>query len=704
MATGDTAPPLALSSSPPPLLDHSPSNLSSPLSDVEDKDGSPEEMDLDVHMRGSGRHGTPKRNEDADDAVSDPDSESDDESKLSEVDVNDSEAETERLYDSPRKSDGVRDILNAASEVRNRQFVDRRDRAFERSPSKLQQQIQADLDAENAASNDNSLSDADEVEDDDASLASSEPEPDPESATDKRSQPPSQGKKAQTTTSSNESTTSKLMRQDSTESRKRKRASMAEQSGSEQPLRKRTGSIGAPVAGFSGDDVAMIDEEGTSTNPQSGIPSPEETNNEEEAELSKKAKKPIASVERDTVEPSRIEKGRRNTSKRQKTKSPQEPEGQIKEDGHDESPEDADSAAAEEAAPHADDEHTEDPDETEILHKNEEELERKKAAWEELGAIEKQFTNFRERLYQERLDQLNQEEAMLTAENPTHPEYLAMLQCVNERRDERVRLSTLERDFNMAMLRNRAVAERAQIMSQFYQAVRESREKVLEELGKEWYDIQQERRRFANAIPDYGIRFPRERIESIRHAVAYNKEVSILSGFAKHVGFPAAPPIHGVSEDQLENDLELILRARESVREPAPPPRQITSHPPVFTQDFTASVPFGRVLGPAGEQFIEQTPWANPNHPSHHIQRQQSHHELTPIAAGPSSSSTASGNRRHSHQPGGLFSSSTTTIVLNGDSPVQQIAKAHPESTLKGAKLGGGPGQAMKRETVAQVS
>ena len=161
-------------------------------------------------------------------------------------------------------------------------------------------------------------------------------------------------------------------------------------------------------------------------------------------------------------------------------------------------------------------------------------------------------------LYQERLEQLNQEEAMLTCENPTHPDYLAMLQCINERRDERIRVSTMELQLRLSMLQRRAVAERAQILTQYQQGVREAREKVLEELGEEWYDIQQERRRSANAIPDYGIRFPSSKAQTVRNAVAYNKEVSILSGFAKHVGFPAAPAIHGASEEQVESDLEAI--------------------------------------------------------------------------------------------------------------------------------------------------
>jgi hypothetical protein len=161
-------------------------------------------------------------------------------------------------------------------------------------------------------------------------------------------------------------------------------------------------------------------------------------------------------------------------------------------------------------------------------------------------------------LYQERLEQLNEEEAMLTSDNPTHPEYLAMLQCLDERRAEKMKRSNIELQYKLSVLRHRAVAERAQIMAQFYQAVRESRDSTVAELGEEWYQIQQERRRAANTIPDYGIRFPATRTQAVKNAVSYNKEVSILSGFAKHVGFPAAPTINGASEEQLEADLEAI--------------------------------------------------------------------------------------------------------------------------------------------------
>ncbi|KAK3300099.1 Sds3-like-domain-containing protein [Chaetomium fimeti] len=685
MATGDTAPPLALSSPPPPLLDNSPSSVSSPLSEPEDKDGYGDEVDLDMRDLSDGRN-TPSRNGAQGDPDSDAASESDDESKLSEVDVNDSEAETERLYDTPPKNGATRDILNTTGEG-NRRFTDLRDRIFERSPSKLHQQLRADIETGDATSSRNSVSEGEDGEDDDLSIPSSEPEV--ESVKEPRLRAATLAKKNQAAPS-NDAPTSHP-RKNSADSRKRKRPSVTEHSESEQPLKKRTGSASAGDR-ESADDVAMIDDDGISTNPQSGNHTAEEDNEEVVATTETKEEPPDAGDE-DLVVSTRSRKGKRSPTKKQKSKSPGETT--TKEEAPDEPPEDADGQSPEVPTPQAEDDHADEVDEeAEAAHRNEEELERKKAAWEELIGIEKQFSSFRERLYQERLEQLNQEEAMLTSDNPTHPEYLAMLQCLEERRAEKIRRSNLELQFKLSVLRHRAVAERAQIMSQFYQAVRESRDETVTELGEEWYQIQQERRRAANTIPDYGIRFPATRAQAVRNAVSYNKEVSVLSGFAKHVGFPAAPSINGASEEQLEADLEAI----QSIREPMP--RQTSNQAPSFRPEYPGGLAsFVQGLGAAGEQFIEQTPWANPNHPSHRAQQPQAPRDnsFQPTFAGPSSVP-----KRHSNQPGGLFSSSTTTI-LNGDSPVQ-VPKTQspvvPEPSLKG-KIGP---EAPRRESAIHAS
>ena len=147
---------------------------------------------------------------------------------------------------------------------------------------------------------------------------------------------------------------------------------------------------------------------------------------------------------------------------------------------------------------------------------------------------------------------------MLQGDNPTHPEYLAMMDCIDARRDERLRVADRELELNLESLGRTAVAKRAQIHSQYFQAVRESRERVLAELGQHWYDIQNERRKHANNVPEFGLRYPETQTQRVKNALAYNKEVSILSGVAKYEGMPAAPEMQAASMQELDDDLEAI--------------------------------------------------------------------------------------------------------------------------------------------------
>lgn len=263
------------------------------------------------------------------------------------------------------------------------------------------------------------------------------------------------------------------------------------------------------------------------------------------------------------------------------------------------------------------------------------------------------------------MEQLNREEAMLRAEEPTHPEYLAMMECVEARRKERTIIADRTFARTMETVDRWAVARRAQIHSQYFQSVRESRERVLAELGQRWYDIQHERRKNANNVPEFGLRFPTNSQQRVRQAIAYNKEVSILSGIAKYEGMPAAPDMRGASSQELEDDFEamnvswtdygdiLYLSTvtkswyqlqRSRVR--VPQPRIVR---PSYT-DY-GGLPFGQALGPAGEQFLEQTPWANPNHPSHGpplAQRQQSQN----LEGGKQAASiTTPASKRNSQKP-----------------------------------------------------
>lgn len=143
---------------------------------------------------------------------------------------------------------------------------------------------------------------------------------------------------------------------------------------------------------------------------------------------------------------------------------------------------------------------------------------------------------------------------MLRDENSTHPTYLAMMKAVDARRDKRVRINDKLREYEEQTLRKFAVARRSQILVQYQQDVREIREQKLEQLGKSWYEIQHDRRSYAGSVPDYTLRFPIQKSQQVMNQIAYSNEVSILSGVAKYVGFPAAPTMSMATESELADD------------------------------------------------------------------------------------------------------------------------------------------------------
>lgn len=132
-----------------------------------------------------------------------------------------------------------------------------------------------------------------------------------------------------------------------------------------------------------------------------------------------------------------------------------------------------------------------------------------------------------------------------------------MKQCIDDRLDRKLRAIDEEHKFRTMANERRAVAVRSQIWSQYFQAVREKRETVLEALNREWYDVQAARRS-AHSLPNCGILFPKDPAQRVRNAVAYNTEVSTLAGIAKYEGFPAGPDIKGASSTELADDLAAI--------------------------------------------------------------------------------------------------------------------------------------------------
>lgn len=143
------------------------------------------------------------------------------------------------------------------------------------------------------------------------------------------------------------------------------------------------------------------------------------------------------------------------------------------------------------------------------------------------------------------------------AANPTHPEYLNMKQCLDDRLEQKLREINQELEYRVRAHERRSVAQRAQIWGQYFQAVREKREKTLEALNQEWYDVQTARRS-AHSLQDIGLLFPKDPTQRVKNAIAYNTQVSALASTAKYEGFPAVPEMKGASQVEFEDDMAAI--------------------------------------------------------------------------------------------------------------------------------------------------
>lgn len=151
---------------------------------------------------------------------------------------------------------------------------------------------------------------------------------------------------------------------------------------------------------------------------------------------------------------------------------------------------------------------------------------------------------------------------MLKQPSCAHPEFLAMMKCIDDRRAEKIAYETKLLEYKQRNLEIITTAERHQMHSQYIQTVRHVREDILEECNQRVFELQRGRRSLGCDETQYIIKLPEKRSDQIRHQTAYNLEVSILSGVAKYVGFPAAPNISTARPVDIDDDFRSMKVSR----------------------------------------------------------------------------------------------------------------------------------------------
>lgn len=198
----------------------------------------------------------------------------------------------------------------------------------------------------------------------------------------------------------------------------------------------------------------------------------------------------------------------------------------------------------------------EEPSEEKVA-KTEEEIKAKNEASSIYNDVTKQFRSFREKLTNERIATLDEELKLM--EKSAHPEYLKQVECVDARLQKQRSEARAFYNYKQKSIRERTLGERSQLHSQYYQSVRELREDVLYKLGEDWYAIQKERRQSHQEKDDAFIyKFPTNKKVQHTNQAKYNHEVSVLSGMAKWVGFPAAPELNGIEGGGFEEDMKAM--------------------------------------------------------------------------------------------------------------------------------------------------
>ena len=147
---------------------------------------------------------------------------------------------------------------------------------------------------------------------------------------------------------------------------------------------------------------------------------------------------------------------------------------------------------------------------------------------------------------------------MLQESNSTHPEYLTQMRCIDARRDEKIRYDNVLLRFDIQALRTKTTAERQTYHGQFFQEVRNINDGALESAWKEYFALQRDRRSWGADTNDFTMLYNPSRSVQIRQQTARNLEVSILAGIAKHVGFPSAPTMTGLSVSEIDRDFQAM--------------------------------------------------------------------------------------------------------------------------------------------------
>lgn len=170
-----------------------------------------------------------------------------------------------------------------------------------------------------------------------------------------------------------------------------------------------------------------------------------------------------------------------------------------------------------------------------------------------LTEIEIDFAKLRDKLYEDKMTRFVAEIEMCM--DGTHPELEKVSKQIENIRDEKISLAARQRDYQRKCIDNQTRASRDQLHQQYLKDVADARSRLLTKTTEQWYSINRERRAMDSRVPDFTYRAPEKRSVQLRHRQMIHDEISLLMGLAKRFGFPTAPQMSTMQDEEIESDL-----------------------------------------------------------------------------------------------------------------------------------------------------
>ncbi|KAF8934755.1 hypothetical protein BGZ47_010218 [Haplosporangium gracile] len=179
-----------------------------------------------------------------------------------------------------------------------------------------------------------------------------------------------------------------------------------------------------------------------------------------------------------------------------------------------------------------------------------------KDALDALTSIEIEFASLRDKMYEERMTELDREVEMIN--DGTHPELSSLMQEIEQKREHRLHIADMGRKYKTDIAQSAYDVSEYQAHCTFQSARRTIRTQMVNEMGKKRRQLTLElnlssdarKRKLTTATPDKAVL-----VRARRHKRA---EVNELKSISEKRGFPTSTKLSMVTQSELQDDFALM--------------------------------------------------------------------------------------------------------------------------------------------------